>query len=165
MPQQTGQLTLIEDDNVIETFAADRADDALDIGVLPCLAGRFVPGALGRRLRRGAPSVWVRAGRLMRGDPILWRKGFQAIKSGSSWDEPLRAKHNRAVSKYLPSRTKADLFCLLSEDNFPRIDRAPGPWRRLARSVRSEAIPGEHQTCITHYVGDLAECLDRILAT
>jgi len=150
---------------LINTFSTNARPVMRAIVPIACLAGRFVPGALGRRLRRGAPSVWVRAGRLMRGDPILWRKGFQAIKSGSSWDEPLRAKHNRAVSKYLPSRTKADLFCLLSEDNFPRIDRAPGPWRRLARSVRSEAIPGEHQTCITHYVGDLAECLDRILAT
>jgi hypothetical protein len=33
--QRTAQVTLIEDDDVIETFAADRADDALDIGVLP----------------------------------------------------------------------------------------------------------------------------------
>ena len=33
--QHTAQVTLIEDDNVIETFAADRADDALHIGVLP----------------------------------------------------------------------------------------------------------------------------------
>jgi hypothetical protein len=33
--QHTVQVTLIEDDNVVKTFAADRADDALDIGVLP----------------------------------------------------------------------------------------------------------------------------------
>ena len=33
--QHTAQVTLIEDDDVIETFAADRADDALHIGVLP----------------------------------------------------------------------------------------------------------------------------------
>ena len=33
--QHTTQVTLIEDDEVIETFAADRADDALDKGVLP----------------------------------------------------------------------------------------------------------------------------------
>jgi hypothetical protein len=33
--QHTAQVTFIEDDNLIETFAADRADDALDIGVLP----------------------------------------------------------------------------------------------------------------------------------
>src|SRR5712671_6108775 len=32
--QHTAQVTLIEDDDVIETFAADRADDALDIGIL-----------------------------------------------------------------------------------------------------------------------------------
>jgi hypothetical protein len=33
--QHMAQVTLIEDDDVIETFAADRADDALDIGILP----------------------------------------------------------------------------------------------------------------------------------
>src|SRR5260370_34067398 len=33
--RNTAQVTLIEDDDVIETFAADRADDALDIGILP----------------------------------------------------------------------------------------------------------------------------------
>jgi len=33
--QHTAQVTLIEDDDVIETLAADRADDALDIGILP----------------------------------------------------------------------------------------------------------------------------------
>ena len=39
--QHTEQVMLIGDDDVIETFAADRANDALDIGVLP------------RRSRRG----------------------------------------------------------------------------------------------------------------
>lgn len=39
--QHSAQVILIGDDDVIETFAADRANDALDIGVLP------------RRSRRG----------------------------------------------------------------------------------------------------------------
>ena len=33
--QHTAQVTLIEDDDVIETLTADRADDALHISVLP----------------------------------------------------------------------------------------------------------------------------------
>src|SRR5262245_58110153 len=33
--QDAAQVTLIEDDDVIETLAADRADDAFDVGVLP----------------------------------------------------------------------------------------------------------------------------------
>jgi hypothetical protein len=33
--QYAAQVTLIEDDDVIETLAADRADDAFDVGVLP----------------------------------------------------------------------------------------------------------------------------------
>ena len=32
--QHAAQVTLIEDDDVIETFAADRTDDALDISIL-----------------------------------------------------------------------------------------------------------------------------------
>jgi hypothetical protein len=39
--QHTAQVMLIEDEDVIEAFATDRADDAFDIGVLP------------RRSRRG----------------------------------------------------------------------------------------------------------------
>jgi hypothetical protein len=41
------------------------------------LAGRLVPGELGRKLRRGVPSIWARAGALMRADPILLRKGLR----------------------------------------------------------------------------------------
>jgi len=33
--QHSAQVTLVEDDDVIETFAADRADDAFDVGILP----------------------------------------------------------------------------------------------------------------------------------
>ena len=33
--QDATQVTLVKDDNVIQTFAADRADEALDIWILP----------------------------------------------------------------------------------------------------------------------------------
>ena len=33
--EHTAQVTLVEDDDVIETFAANRANDALDVSVLP----------------------------------------------------------------------------------------------------------------------------------
>ena len=33
--QDAAQVMLVKDDDVIQTFAADRADEALDIGVLP----------------------------------------------------------------------------------------------------------------------------------
>jgi hypothetical protein len=32
---EAGQVTLVEDDDVIQTFAADRASEALDIWILP----------------------------------------------------------------------------------------------------------------------------------
>jgi hypothetical protein len=33
--EHSAQVALVEDDDVIETFAADRADDAFDVGILP----------------------------------------------------------------------------------------------------------------------------------
>ncbi len=33
--QHAAQVTLVEDDNVIETFTADRTDETLDVGILP----------------------------------------------------------------------------------------------------------------------------------
>ena len=33
--QDASQMTLVDDDDVIKAFAADRANDALDLGVLP----------------------------------------------------------------------------------------------------------------------------------
>jgi hypothetical protein len=48
--QHTAQVTLIEDEDVIEAFAADRADDAFDIGVLPRRSRRGDDLLDGRRL-------------------------------------------------------------------------------------------------------------------
>jgi len=33
--QDVAQVALVEDDDVVETFASNGADDALDIGILP----------------------------------------------------------------------------------------------------------------------------------
>jgi hypothetical protein len=35
IPQNATQLRFVEDDQVIEAFAPDRADEALDVAVLP----------------------------------------------------------------------------------------------------------------------------------
>jgi hypothetical protein len=42
----TAQVTLIEDYDVIEAFTADRADDALDIGVLPRRSRAVTTGSI-----------------------------------------------------------------------------------------------------------------------
>ena len=34
-PYSSAQVTLVEDDDVIETLTTDRANDALDVGILP----------------------------------------------------------------------------------------------------------------------------------
>jgi hypothetical protein len=54
------------------------------------------------------------------------------------------------MSKYLPPRTQA---CYLR--SLRRIDQAGGRWKQLARSVRSAAVFGEHNDCVTLYVDNL----------
>jgi len=40
IPEPLSQVVLVEHDHVVETFAADRADQALDAGILPGRAWR-----------------------------------------------------------------------------------------------------------------------------
>ena len=37
------------------------------------------------------------------------------------------------------------------------------PWKHLAPRVRSHGIPGEHNTCISRHVGELATCINRMM--
>jgi oxalate---CoA ligase len=127
--------------------------------------GQFVPGKLGRQLRRGMPTIWVSVGRLMQADLAILRRGFQAISKGSDWTDQKSwlVTYNRAASRYLPPSIRAEVICLLSEECSTKMDRDAGPWRHLASSVRSEGIRGQHNTCISHHVAELAERLNRIL--
>ena len=68
------------------------------------------------------------------------------------------------MSKYLPAQIAADVVCLLSDEYSTRKDYSASVWNRLARSVRSELVPGRHNTCITSHVGELATTMSRLLA-
>ena len=66
------QPSLVRDDHVIQALASDRADDALDVGVLP------------RRARRGADRLDVHAGERCRGRceraiPIMQKIGRRRV--------------------------------------------------------------------------------------
>ena len=80
------------------------------------------------------------------------------------WDGSRRTVYYRAMSRYLPPRIDAEMICLLSEEYSTKKEYAAGPWRNLARSVRSDGIPGGHNTCISRHVGDLAACINKMMA-
>ena len=69
-------MPLIDDDDVVQTLAADRADDAFDVGILPgrarCRAdGRETEG-LDRPTERRIEGV------------LLWSSGANAVACGLS---------------------------------------------------------------------------------
>jgi thioesterase domain-containing protein/acyl carrier protein len=118
------------------------------------------------------PSVWGTTRRLLQKDrAILWRAARRlygtrsaAVEGPAARAGALRWTYYQAMSGYVPPRIDADVLCLLSDEYADRKEFAPKAWRRLARSVRVERIPGKHNTCITSHVGDLATTLGRYLA-
>jgi acyl-CoA synthetase (AMP-forming)/AMP-acid ligase II/thioesterase domain-containing protein/acyl carrier protein len=129
--------------------------------------GRWLPGELGRKIgRSGMPSVWVLASHLLRRDPTILRRVTKTARSGSmrAWDASLRTTYYRAMAKYLPPRIRAEIVCLLSEEYVGRKEYDAAPWKRLSPHVQSGRLPGQHNTCVSTHVGELAERLNREFA-
>jgi acyl-CoA synthetase (AMP-forming)/AMP-acid ligase II/thioesterase domain-containing protein/acyl carrier protein len=129
--------------------------------------GRWLPGELGRKIgRSGMPSVWVLASHLLRRDPTILRRVTKTARSGSmrAWDASLRTTYYRAMAKYLPPRIRAEIVCLLSEEYVDRKEYDAVPWKRLSPHVQSGRLPGQHNTCVSTHVGELAERLNREFA-
>jgi hypothetical protein len=57
------------------------------------------------------------------------------------------------------------MICLLSEEYSTKKDYDVEPWEHLAHTVRAARIPGEHNTCISRHVGDLAACINRMIVS
>jgi acyl-CoA synthetase (AMP-forming)/AMP-acid ligase II/thioesterase domain-containing protein/acyl carrier protein len=152
---------------LIDTFSIN-ARPFMRLAVpLVSLASRLAPGALGTRLRRSAmPSLWVLVRHLLQGDRTIARRVTRTLRSGSmrAWDASQQTTYFRAMSRYVPPRIHADVICLLCEEFSAKKAYAAAPWKQLAMNVRSETIPGQHNTCISRHVGELAACLNRMMA-
>jgi hypothetical protein len=68
----------------------------------------------------------------------------------------LRVLYFDAMSKYLPPRIDAKVQCLLSEEMADKAEFSPDVWRPLAGDLNHEGVRGDHATCITRHVDDLA---------
>jgi acyl-CoA synthetase (AMP-forming)/AMP-acid ligase II/thioesterase domain-containing protein/acyl carrier protein len=131
------------------------------------LANRFIPGTLGRKLRRsGMPTVWRLAKYMLNRDRATLRVATKAARTGSSWlwDTSTRSTYHRAMSKYLPPKIRAAMICFLCDASSGKKEYDTLAWKYLARDVRFERIPGQHATCITIHVDVLAQRLNEVFA-
>jgi acyl-CoA synthetase (AMP-forming)/AMP-acid ligase II/thioesterase domain-containing protein/acyl carrier protein len=152
---------------LIDSFSLNARPVMRPIVSIVSWMGRGLPGGLGRKIgRSGMPSVWVLASHLLRRDPAILHRVTKTARSGSmrAWDASLRTTYYRAMSKYLPPRVRAEIVCLLSEEYVGRKEYEAAPWKHLAPHVQSGRLPGQHNTCVSTHVGELAERLNREFA-
>ena len=152
---------------LIDAFSLNARPTLRPIVSIVSWMGRRLPGDLGRKVgRSGMPSVWVLATHLLRRDPTILRRVAKTAHSGSmrAWDASQRTTYYRAMAKYLPPRIRAVIVCLLSDEYVGRKEYDAAPWRRLAPHVQSGRLPGQHNTCVSTHVGELAERLNREFA-
>ncbi len=124
---------------------------------------RIVPGAAGDRLwESGMPLAWVLARRVLNSDGAILQRVMRRIGNrhftvhGPGSASSLRTLYFDAMSKYLPPRIDARVQCLLSEEMAGKAEFAPRAWQPLAGDLHHENIKGDHVTCITRHVDDLA---------
>jgi len=124
---------------------------------------RIVPGAAGDRLwESGMPLTWVLARRMLNSDGAILQRVIRRIGNrhftvhGPGAASTLRTLYFDAMSKYLPPRIDAEVQCLLSEEMAGKAEFSPDAWKPLARGLEHESIKGDHATCITRHVDDLA---------
>ena len=124
---------------------------------------RIVPGAAGERLWEGGmPLAWVLARRVLNSDGAILRRVMRRIGNrhftvhGPGSASTLRVLYFDAMSKYLPPRIDAKVQCLLSEEMADKAEFSPDVWRPLAGDLNHEGVRGDHATCITRHVDDLA---------
>lgn len=137
------------------------------------LLGKLAPGSLSDWARtRGMPAVWAGTRRLLRRDGSILSRILQRLfgrrgktQYGPSTEAAQRWDYYSAMAKYVPPRIGAKVLCLLNDDYVAKKEFAADVWKPLAGGgVLSERIPGEHNTCITTHVVDLARTLNRHLA-
>lgn len=152
---------------LIDTFSLNARPVMRPIVPLISWIGRALPGSWGRKVRRsGMPSVWVLASHILGRDRGILKRVTKTARNGSMrvWDSTRRSTYFRAMSKYLPPRTRAELICLVCEEYSAKKEYDTAAWTSLAARVRQAKIPGQHQTCISIHVDGLCERLNEVLA-
>lgn len=174
MARQLGQIgRKVESVVLIDTFSINARPTVRAVARLVRGIESIVPAEMAKRIRAQAmPAVWSVTRRIMQGDRDILQRIARRISSstapigagGELAGPSLRWAYYQAMSNYLPPRLDTNVVCILSEEYSIKAAFAPDVWRRLARRMAYERVPGLHNTCITSHVADLATTLSRYLA-
>ncbi|HKU95316.1 MAG TPA: AMP-binding protein [Vineibacter sp.] len=131
----------------------------------------IAPRSIGDKVRQsGMPIVWTLSRSVLNKELAFFPRLLRRVRSrhfsamAPGWAGTLQSAYFNAMAKYLPPRIGADVHCLLSEEMAPKREYASHAWKPLARSVRYEPLTGDHATCITRHVGELATKINNFLA-
>ncbi|HKV15733.1 MAG TPA: AMP-binding protein, partial [Reyranella sp.] len=152
---------------LIDTFSLNARPLLRGLARLAAFTGRIVPGKLGRKIRRNAmSSVWMLAC-LLNGDLTTLGRVARMGRARTLrvWRESDWTMYFRAMANYVAPKIHAEVLCLLCEDYARKREYAPQAWKRLAPRVHYERIPGEHNTCITAHVRELAGRINHVLVS
>ena len=126
---------------------------------------------VGDRLRKsGMPIVWTLSRSVLNRELAFFPRVLRRVRNrhfsamAPGWAGTLQKAYFNAMSKYLPPRIGADVHCLLSEEMALKKEYASDAWKPLARGVRYESLPGDHATCLTRHVDELATKISNVLA-
>lgn len=149
--------------SLIDSFSLNARSPVRAIAGALRAVGRIVPGAAGERLWAGGmPLTWVLARRVLNSDGAILQRVMRRIGNrhftvhGPGAASTLLTLYFDAMSKYLPPRIDARVQCLLSEEMAGKAEFSPAAWQPLARGLHHDGIKGDHATCITRHVDDLA---------
>jgi thioesterase domain-containing protein len=113
---------------------------------------------------RGMLSLWGLTRRILQKDRAILMRAVRSLSQGSTVSDSRQSSYYKAMSKYLPPPIGSDVVCLLSDEYSAKKEFSPDVWKALAGSVRSQSVPGQHNTCITTHVGELATTMSRLMA-
>jgi acyl-CoA synthetase (AMP-forming)/AMP-acid ligase II len=176
---------------LIDTISINARRGPRAVQKLVRLLSRFLPRAKAAKIKDyGMNAVWDwlnwsrsinwRNGQIIRNGfnwlaSVNWKspqvirrtvgKVFGSFQEGSKLGlqtDILDLPYFRSMCNYLPPKIDSEVFCLVCEENRLIYRFSPSPWCHLARFVRCEYLPGEHFTCITIHVDELANVLRRL---
>lgn len=156
----------VENLMLIDTYSINARPMVRGIARAVSMLSGLAPGDIGARLWvKGMPAVWAGMRRVLQNDrAILWRLAKRVLNKGGRANSPIAAYYH-AMSNYLPSPIKSRVIVVLNDEYTRKKEFSAEAWRRLAPEVGQERVSGQHNTCITTHVGELARALNRHLAS
>ena len=128
-------------------------------------ASGLTPGGAALR-ERGMLGLWALTRRILQKDRAILRRVVRRLQGGGGGvGDSRQSAYYKAMAKYLPPRIDSEVVCLLSDEYSIKKEYSADAWKGLSRGVRSEVVPGRHNTCITTHVAELATTMSRLLTT